>query len=451
MLRRRVCALLACSALSLAVAGAADAAAAAAATPATPPPPTRVHASSGRELDRIVAVVNDGVVLSSELDTATRDILQRLRSQNVAPPPDAVLREQVLDRLVLEEIQAQRAERAGIRVSDEQVNAALEDIAQRQNITFAQLPDKLAESGYVYADYRAGLRREMQRQMLQSRDVRQRINISPRELDQYIERQKKTVSAGSEYNVSHILVAVAQDAAPEQIAAGRKKADDIAARIQAGEDFSQLAVSSSDSQTALEGGSLGWRKGPELPTFLADVVARLKPGETSGVLQTTTGYHLVKLNEVRVGGGAQIIKQVHLRHILIKTTALKDDATVRQELTNMRNRLDAGEDFAVLAKATSEDPGSAVDGGDLGWARLEDYDRAFAAAADALQENELSQPFKSGFGWHLVQMLGRRDFDNSATAERDQAFQQLAESRLDEATQLWLQQLRDEAFVEKHL
>lgn len=448
---RPICAVLAGSALSLAASGLAAAAAAVAVEPATTPAPVRVQSSTGRALDRVVAVVNDGVVLQSELDAASREIVQRLRSENVAPPPDAVLRDQVLERLVLEEIQAQRAERAGIRVSDEQINAALEDIARRQNVTFSQLPEKLAEAGYVYADYRAGLRREIQRQMLQARDVRQRINISPRELDQYIERQKKAVSASSEYSVSHILVAVAQDASPDQLAAGRKKAEDLAARIRNGESFSQLALSSSDSQTALEGGSLGWRKGPELPTFLVDVVGRLKPGETSEVLQTATGYHLVRLNEVRAGGGPQIIKQVHLRHILLRTTAVQDDATVRQKLEDMRQRLLAGEDFAVLAKATSEDPGSAVEGGDLGWATLETYVGPFGAAANALQDNEISQPFKTDFGWHIVQMLGRRDFDNSATAAREQAYQQLAESRLDEATQLWIQQLRDEAFVEKHL
>lgn len=440
MIGRRVCALLAGSALSLALPVLALGAA-----------PARVRTNTGQELDRVVAIINDGVVLESELQAASREILDRLSDQNVAPPSDAVLRDQVLERLVLEEIQAQRAERAGIRVSDEQVNAALEDIAKRQNIAFSQLPEKLAEAGYIYADYRTGLRREIQRQMLQARDVRQRIYISPRELDQYIERLKKTVSPNNEYNVSHILVAVAQDASPEQQSAGRRKAEDIATRVRNGEEFGKLAVSSSDSQTALEGGSLGWRKGPELPTFLADVVARLKPGETSEVLQTPTGYHLVRLNEMRNSGATQLISQVHLRHILIKTTALQDDATVKQKLDGMRQRLLGGEDFSVLAKATSEDPASAIEGGDLGWTTLDTFVGAFSAAANTLQDNQISQPFKTEFGWHIVQLLGRRDFDNSATAERERAYQQLAESRLDEATQLWLQQLRDEAFVEKHL
>jgi peptidyl-prolyl cis-trans isomerase SurA len=439
--------LLACAALcpALSAFAAASGAAGDAATSA------RAKASGGFELDRVVAVVNDGVVLESELVIQVREITQRLTAQGVTLPADRVLREQVLERLVLEEIQAQRAERAGIRVSDEQVNTALEDIARRQNVAFAQLPEKLAESGYVYADYRDGLRREIQRQMLQARDVRQSISISPRELDQYIERQKKTISPNSEYNVSHILISAAQDSSPAELLAARQKAQDIATRLKNGESFSQLAVTYSDSQTALEGGSLGWRKGPELPTFLADVIAKLKPGETSDLLQTPTGFHLVRLNEVRSGNGSQIIEQVHLRHILIKTNEVQDDATVRQKLSDMRARILAGEDFTVLAKATSEDPGSAVQGGDLGWSKLDAYVGAFAQTAGGLKDNELSEPFKSEYGWHIVQMLGRRSFDNTDTAAREQAYQQLAESRLDEATELWLQQLRDEAFVETHL
>ncbi|MFO1401490.1 MAG: peptidylprolyl isomerase [Steroidobacteraceae bacterium] len=402
----------------------------------------------GVPLDRVVAVVNDGVVLESELETATSEVRTRLKSQNVQLPAEAVLRSQVLERLVLEEIQAQRAERAGISASDEQVNQALEDIAKRNGIAFADLPAQLAGQGIVYADYRAQLKREIQRQMLRARDVMQRISISPRELDQYLEQQKKTATAASEYNVSHILVAVAQDAAPAAVAEASKRAQDIVTRARHGEDFAQLAVTYSASQTALEGGALGWRKGPELPTFLADVVAQLKPGEVSDVLQTATGFHIVRLNDKRSTAGSQIVEQVHLRHILIKTNEVMDDATVRQKLTQMRERILGGEDFAVLAKATSEDPGSAVNGGDLGWAQLGAYVGTFSAEANKLKDNEISMPFRSEYGWHIVQMLGRRQFDNTETAAREQAYEALRDARLDEATEAWLQQLRDEAYVD---
>jgi len=412
---------------------------------------SRAKATHGTPLDRVVAVVNDGVVLNSELDGEVNEVTQRLRAQKVQLPADAVIREQVLERLVLETIQQQLAERAGISVSDEQVNAALQDIARRNNVNFDRLPEMLAAEGLVYADYRSNLRREIQRQMLRSRDVVQTIAISPRELDQYMERQKNTATAANEYNVSHILVAVAQDAAAAQIASARQKAEDIAARATKGEAFNQLAISYSDSQTALEGGALGWLKGPALPTFLADVIPRMKAGQVSEILQTSSGFHVVRLNEVRSNNSPQIIKQVHLRHILLATTAVLDDATIKQKLTDMRAQILGGADFAVLAKASSADSGSAVDGGDLGWTTLDKFVPEFGKAADALQDNAISEPFKTQFGWHIVQMLGRRDFDNTATAQREQAYMQLRDSRVDEATDVWLQQLRDKAYVEMRL
>lgn len=412
---------------------------------------TRAKASHGELLDRVVAVVNDGVVLDSELTSQVNEVTQRLRAQKVQLPADRVVREQVLERLVVETIQAQRADKAGIIVSDEQVNAALEDIAKRNKVAFDKLPEMLSAEGLVYADYRANLRREIQRQMLRSRDVVQRIAVSPRELDQYIERQKNTATAANEYNVSHILIAVAQDATPAQLASARAKADDIAARATKGEAFDQLAISFSDSQTALEGGALGWLKGPALPTFLAEVVPRMQAAQVSAVLQTGSGFHVVRLNEMRLGTGTQIIKQVHLRHILLTTNEVQDDATVKQKLGEMRAQILGGADFAVLAKASSTDSGSAVEGGDLGWSTLETFVPEFAKTAAALKENEISEPIRTQFGWHIVQLLGRRDFDNTATAQREQAYMQLRESRVDEATDVWLQQLRDEAYVELRL
>ena len=415
-------------------------------------PSPRAHPSRGTTLDRVVAVINDGVVLESELGAQVAEITQRLHAQNVPLPEPSVVRDQVLERLVLEEVQEQHADHAGIVVSDEQVNAALQDIAVRNKVSFDQLPEKLAGEGLVYADYRKNLRREIQRQLLRTRDVVQRINISPRELDQYIERQKNTASTNNEYNVAHILIAVTQDASPPQLAAARQKAEDVAARAAKGEAFNQLAVTYSDSQTALEGGALGWLKGPSLPTFLADVIPRMKAGQVSDVLQTGSGFHLVRLNEVRSTTGTQIVKQTHLRHILLKTSEVVDDATVQQKLAAMRAQILAGSaDFAVLAKTSSADPGSAIEGGDLGWTTLETFVPEFAKHAGALKDGEITEPFKTQFGWHIVQLLGRRDFDNTATAEREQAYQQLRESRVDEATEIWLQQLRDEAYVELRL
>ena len=408
--------------------------------------------SHGQMLERVVAVVNDGVVLQSELEGQMREIITRLRSQNVPLPDEEVIRSQVLERLVLEEIQAQHADHAGIKVSDEQVNAAMEDIAKRQNITLEQFPARLAADGIDYADYRIELKREIGRQILRSRDVVQRITITPRELDQYLERQKKTASAANEYNVSHILVAVAQDATPAQLAQARKRADEVEQRARSGEDFGKLAITYSASETALEGGSLGWRKGSELPTFLVDVIGRLQPGDTSDIMQTASGFHIVKLNEVRAAGGPQMVQQVHVRHILLKPNEIEDDATIRQKLTHMREQILAGkEDFQVLAKTNSQDSASAVAGGDLGWAQSDSFVPEFAAVAENLKDQEISQPFHTQYGWHILQLLGHRDFDNSADAARERAFEALRDSRVEEATELWLQQIRDESFIELRL
>lgn len=406
----------------------------------------------GELLDKVVAVVNDGIVLESELNEQTRQIEVRLRGQNVALPPEDVVRGQVLDRLVLEEIQAQRADRAGIKISDEQANGALEDIAKRQNVTLEQLPEKLAVDGVDYTQYRTDLKREMARQILRQRDVVQRIVVTPRELDQYLASEQRTASAANEYNVSHILIAVAQDANPTQLAAASKLAHDVDGRARGGEDFGKLAITYSQSESALEGGSLGWRKGTELPTFLADVVARMKGGDVSDVLQTPSGFHIIRLNETRAAGGAQIVKQVHLRHILIKTTEIEDDATVKQKLARWREQIVTGkDDFAVLAKTYSQDPGSAINGGDLGWTESTTFVPEFASVAESLRDQEISQPFRSQYGWHIVQMLGRRDFDNTHEAARERAYQALRDSRVEEATELWLQQIKDESYVELRL
>ena len=359
---------------------------------------------------------------------------------------------QVLDQLVLEEIQAQRAQRGGIKVSDEQVNAALADIAKRQNISFEDLPARLAQDGVDYAHYREDLRREITRQILREQDVIQRIVVTPRELDQYLANQQSAISDLNEYNASHILIAIAQNASPAQLAQASKLAHSIVDRARQGEDFGKLAVTYSQSETALQGGSLGWRKGTELPTFLADVIARLQPGQVSDVLQTSSGFHIVKLNGKRAAGGPQIVQQVHLRHILIKPTELEDDATVQQKLARMRAQVVSGkEDFAVLAKTNSQDPGSAINGGDLGWTELSGFAPAFASVAGSLKDGEISQPFHTQFGWHLVQMLARRDFDNSKDAARERAYQALRDSRVEEATELWLQQIRDSAYVKLQL
>jgi peptidyl-prolyl cis-trans isomerase SurA len=431
--------------------GAAAGAAGAAETPAPAPPAASLEvAKSGTLLDRAVAIVNDGIVTESDLQEQTAMIVERLREQNTPLPPADVLRKQVLDRLIVQEIQLQRAEKRGVKVSDERLNEQLASIARNNNITLAQLPAALAAQGVDYAAFRDNLRREITLVDLRRSDVLRNINVTPRELEQFMERQKKLPSATDEYNVSHILLALPPDATQAQVQEVEKLANDIYTRS-SNEDFSRLAVAYSNSQTALEGGSLGWRKGPELPTILAETVVSLKPGEVSKPLVTPTGYHLVKLNEVRSTEGSKIEDQTHARHILMRPNELQDDATVRQKLTTIRERVLKGEDFAAFASSMSEDSSSAVNGGDLGWSGPGSFVPEFEAVMATLKDNEISEPFRSEFGWHIIQVLGRRQYDTTEESMRERAFRQLRESKADEETELWLRRLRDEAFVDTDL
>ncbi|MFZ9667591.1 MAG: peptidylprolyl isomerase [Steroidobacteraceae bacterium] len=415
---------------------------------ASPALAQRSLSDRGVMLDRVAAVVNEGVVLASELEEQVQIIAGRLQAQGLEMPPPAVLRQQVLDRLILQEIQMQRAQRAGIRIGDESLNQALADVAQRNGIALAQLPAALTQQGIDYASYRESVRREMTLQVLQQRDVIQRINISPRELQQFLEKQKSRPSELNEYNLSHILIAVPQEASPAQLDQATRRAQDVFERAKGGEDFAKLAVAYSNSQTALEGGALGWRRGPEIPTVLADLVVGLKPGEVSEPLRTPSGYHIVRLNEIRGADQQVVIEQTNARHILLKPTEIQDDATVQQRLLDVRERILKGEDFSVLAKTLSEDPGSAADGGDLGWTAPGTFVPEFDAVLGRLAPNEISEPFRTQFGWHIVQLLGRRQFDNTEELRRQRAFMQLRESKADEETELWLRRLRDEAYVD---
>ncbi|MBV8853735.1 MAG: peptidylprolyl isomerase [Sinobacteraceae bacterium] len=412
---------------------------------------TRELATKGVLLDRVAAVVNDGVVLNSELDDQVVAIGERLRAQKLELPPQNILRQQVLERLVLQEIQAQRAAHAGLKVPDDALNSALSEVAERNKIPLSQLPEALAQQGIDYASYREEMRKELTLGLLRQRDVLQRISITPREVDQFLAKQANTPSENNQYNVSHILIAVGQAATPQQLEEANKRAEDVAKRAQGGEDFAKLAVAYSNAQTALDGGALGWRKGNELPTFLTDMVVRLKPGQVSDPLRTPTGFHIIKLNEVRGAENKAMVEQIHVRHILMKTTELADDATVRQKLEQLRQRILKGEDFAGLASISSEDPGSAAQGGDLGWAGPGSFVPEFDEAIAKLKDNEISEPFHTQYGWHIAQVLGHRQFDNSDEIKRHQAMEAIRASKADEETELWLRRLRDEAYVEMKL
>ena len=408
---------------------------------------TRDLATGGVLLDRVAAVVNEGVVLQSELEEQVTMITRRLEKQQTQLPPANVLRQQILERLVIQEVQLQRAERAGIKVPDDMLNESLKDVAARNQITLDQLPRALEAQGINYAAYRDSIRKEMTIQMLRQRDVLARIIVTPREIDHYLEKQQES-GENTEYDVSHILLSLPEAASPGQLEDVQQRAADIVQRARGGEDFAQLAVSYSNSQTALEGGQLGWRKSAQLPTFIAELVTGMQTGQVSEPVRTPSGFHIIRLNDQRGAEEQVMINQVHVRHILMRTNELQDDETVRQKLTKLRERILAGEDFAGLAATTSEDTTSAAEGGDLGWQGPKTFVPDFERVIDALEENEISEPFKTQYGWHIAQLLGRRVHDNTDEVRRQHAFNTLRESKADEETELWLRRLRDEAFIE---
>jgi len=408
---------------------------------------TRDISVHGEMLDRIAAIVNDGLVLKSELDVQIVTVQKRLQEQRVELPSQSVIQQQVLDRLVLQEIQLQRAKHVGLTITDEQLNGALQEIAARNKIPFDQLPTALAAQGVDYKQYRESMRKELTLSTLQQRDVIAHINVSPRELEQYLARQQNA-AANDEFNVSHILLSLPAAATPQQLEEISHKAQDVASRAGKGEDFGQLAIANSNSQTALDGGQLGWRKGTQLPQFILDLVVKMKPGDVSEPVRTPSGYHIVKLNERRSGEVPVIVSQIHVRHILMKPNELDDEATVREKLAKLRERILKGEDFAGIAATASEDPGTAPDGGDAGWAGPGTFVPEFDKAIADLKDNEISEPFKTRYGWHIVQMLGTRTYDSTDDVRRQKAYAAIRESKTDEETELWLRRLRDDAFVE---
>ncbi|MGB6451833.1 MAG: peptidylprolyl isomerase [Steroidobacteraceae bacterium] len=409
---------------------------------------TRDLATQGAPLDRVVAVVNDGVVLMSEVDAELAQVTEHAKADQAELPPENVLRHQVLDQLILQEIEMQEAEHDGIKVPDEQLNDALQDIAQRNRITLSQLPDALAQQGTDYTSYRDAIRRQLILSLLQRRDVVQHIGVSSREIDQYLAREAKHPSDAMEYNLAHILIAVPENATQEQLEQADQRAQDVDRRAKSGEDFAKLAISYSSSDTALQGGSLGWIKGTELPTFLSDAILQLKPGQVSAPVRAANGYNIVKLIGTRDSGQKVVVDQVHVRHILMRTNDLQDDATVKQKLEGLREQILHGQDFAALAQVNSQDPGSAGSGGDLGWESPDAFPPEMKNEVDTIKIGEISEPFESQYGWQIVQVLGRRRVDSTDELKREHAAQEIRASKADEQTELWQQRLRDEAYVE---
>ena len=411
---------------------------------------TKELSSTGEMLDGIAAVVNDGVVLKSQLDIELQRIIQRLESQGTQVPPMNTLATQVLERLVVNQIQLQRAQRVGIQISDETLNVALSNVAQRNNTSLSELPEMLAGEGVDYTAYRAEMREQLAIEQLRQRDVTGRIGITPRELDEYLERQKGRAFQNQEFKLSQILISISANATAEDVAAAEQQIVDIHEQLQAGKSFVEMAVSYSDGQKALEGGDLGWRKGDELPTLFAEIVPGLTIGQVSEPVRSASGFHLVKLDDLR-GSDPIMQQQTRARHILISTNEVLDDEAAYQKLMELRQQILDGDSFEAVAKVISEDPGSAIDGGDLGWAGPDVFVPEFQAICDQLEIDEISEPFQTSYGWHIIQLLDRRVHDTTEEIKRQRAIMAIRNSKMSEETELWTRRLRDEAFVEYRL
>ncbi|MEL7023199.1 MAG: peptidylprolyl isomerase [Pseudomonadota bacterium] len=402
-------------------------------------------------LDRVVALVNEGVVLQSELDAQVMTIKDRIQQSGQPMPPEAELRSQILERLIVTRLQLQRAERMGIQISDEMLNNALAEVAQRNGVQFEQLPEIMAAQGLSYPVYREDMREQLTIEQVRQISVIRRISVTERELEQCLSRTEEQKGLNAEYSLSHMLISVSGAATANEFRAAQEKARSLYDQLQNGADFATLALTNSDSETALEGGSLGWRKGNQIPTLFADAVYSMDAGEVSEPIRSGSGFHLVKLNEVRGAVGRSEIEQTNVRHILIRPNEILDDAAAKQKLIDIRARIIEGEDFSDLAKLNSDDPGSGNLGGDLGWTEPGVFVPEFSEVVDNLELNELSDVVQTRFGYHVIEVLGRRMYDNTEEVRRNECALSLRNARVGEETELWLRRLRDEAFVDKRI
>jgi len=405
---------------------------------------------TGEFLDGIAAIVNEGVVLKSQLRQQTAMIIERAGKQDppMPLPPANVLREQLLERLIVTEIQLQRAQSIGLQISDQMLNQAIQRIADQNGMQFEDMPELLATDGVDYATFRRELRDEMTLEQLRRIDVGQRISVSPREIEQCIADLEGNVATESDYNLSHILISMPESATTAQIEEADEKANDIYQQLQDGADFRQLALQHSDAQTALEGGALGWMKGSQLPTLYTDIVVSLGAGEVSEPFRSASSFHIVKVNELRSAIQRSEIDQVNVRHILVTPNEIIDDETAKQQLDNALERIAAGEEFGEIAKLLSDDPGSGSLGGDLGWTGPGTFAAEFEAVVEATEIGGISEPFRTGFGWHILEVLDRRVYDNTEDLKQNNCILRIRNSKMEEETQLWLRRIRDEAFVD---
>ena len=398
-------------------------------------------------LDKIVAIVDDDVVLKSELDQRMDAIVAQLTQSGTQMPPEKILEQQVLERLISERLQLTMGYDSGVRISDEELNQAIARIAASNKISVAQYIEQVALQGSSISAMRGEIRNELTIMRVQQGKVMRRIRISEQELDNFLKSEEGRFVTSPDVNIGQILLSISSDSNRKSIDQVVGRADLLFNQIEQGADFRAIAIANSADQSALQGGDLGWRKMAQLPGVFIDAVEKLDIGEVSQPIRSAAGYHLIKLYERR-GGEEQLVEQHFARHILIKPNQIRDQKTTINQLNELRKRSIAGEDFAILAKEFSEDPGSALSGGELGWSTPGMFVPEFEQTMSTIAVNDISEPFASQFGWHILQVTERRQQDFSSEILRNKAQSMLRQRKYEEELQVWLQEIRDEAFIE---
>ncbi len=406
-----------------------------------------VGLAQAQVLDRIVAVVEEDVILERELNAEVAAISNKLNSSNVMVPPEFVLRKQVLERMVVDKLQRQMAAKSGIQISDEMLNASVADIAARNGLSVDAFRSELARQGMDYKSFEDNLRNEIIINQLRGREIGARVKVTDAEVQHYLETQSKAGQSGAQYHLGHILIAVPEGASASAIQKAKDKADQVIADLRGGKDFKQVAVGISDGDNALKGGDLGWRSIGQIPSLFTDIVGTMNQGDVSEAIRSPSGFHIIKMLETE-GGSQHIVTKTKVRHILIKTNELVDDAEAQKRLLALRERISDGDDFAALARAHSDDKGSAINGGSLDWVGPGALVPPFEEAMNKLAINEISAPVQTQFGWHMIQVLGRESQDNSEQFRKDKIREEIRKRKIEEETELWLRRLRDEAYVE---
>ncbi len=405
-----------------------------------------VHAAV-QELDRVVAIVDNDVVMQSQLDQRVHEVQQTIAKRGSGVPPASALEPQVLERLIVENLQLQIGDRSGIRITDEELNQAIGTIAQRNGMSIDQFRAALARDGLSYEDAREQVRREMIISRVRQRRVAERIQVTEQEVKNFLASDLGKMQLSEEFRLANILIPTPESANSATIQAAAKQAGEVYQQLKQGADFGQLAIARSASETALEGGEMGWRKAAQLPPPFDRLLSLLSVGEVTEPVRTPGGFIILKLLDKR-GGQSQVRDEVHVRHILIKPSEIRSEAATKQLAEKLYDRIKAGEDFADLAKSFSEDPGSALNGGDLNWIDPNALVPEFREVMARSPQGEVSKPFKTQYGWHVLEVLGRRATDSTAQAREQQAMTVLRNRKYDEELQTWLRQIRDEAYVE---